>query len=96
MSTTYIESALADVRAQVASAQVAAVRAGGAAWTGAAADAAEVRRLDLLVGLRRCVDALDAVDQLVADVRRAEQAAPTCRAAALAGAGYALGPMVWP
>ncbi|ADG76287.1 hypothetical protein Cfla_3410 [Cellulomonas flavigena DSM 20109] len=73
MSTSVISAALADVRAQVWAAQVAVVRAGGATWAGRAADAAEGRRADLLGDLRRCLDALDAVDRLVVDARRAEQ-----------------------
>ena len=49
MSTTVIGSALTDVRAQVWSARAQVARAGGATWAGAAAEAAEVRRADLLL-----------------------------------------------
>lgn len=73
MSTTAVSAALADVRAQVWAAQVAVVRAGAATWAGRAADAAEVRRAGLLADLRRCLDALDAADRHLVDVRRAEQ-----------------------
>lgn len=73
MTTTPIAAALADVRAQVWAAQVAVVRAGAATWAGRAADAADVRRLDLLADLRRCLDALDTADRLLVDTRRAEQ-----------------------
>ena len=73
MSTTVIGSALADVRAQVWSARAQVARAGGATWAGAAAEAAEVRRADLLDVLRRCEEALDAADLLLTAVRRAEQ-----------------------
>lgn len=73
MTTTFIAAAVADVRAQVWAAQVAVVRAGAATWAGGAADAAEGRRQDLVVGLRRCLDALDAADRLVDAARRAEQ-----------------------
>lgn len=73
MSTAVIESVLADVRAQVWAAQATVARAGAVTWTGTAADAAEVRRTELLTALRRCADAVDALDGLVAAARRAEQ-----------------------
>ncbi|UZN03142.1 hypothetical protein [Cellulomonas sp. S1-8] len=73
MSTQVIDAALADVRATVWSAQVAVARAGAVTWTGVAADAAHDRRADLLTALRRCLDALDAVDRLAVAARRAEQ-----------------------
>ncbi|GIG41622.1 hypothetical protein [Cellulomonas phragmiteti] len=85
MSTTVISAALADVRAQVWAAQVAVVRAGAATWAGGAADAAEVRRADLLADLRRCLDALDAADRLVDVARRAEQQCVPGRAVVRAG-----------
>lgn len=89
-----LDSALADARAQVWAAQVAVVRAGAVTWTGTAAEAAEVRRTDLLAGLRRCLDALDDLDRLALAVRRAEQ---QCAAAApLVAAGYSPGAAVWP
>lgn len=73
MTTTAVGAALADVPALVHAAQVATVRAGGVTWTGAAADAADDRRTALLASLRTCLDALDAADRVLADVRRAEQ-----------------------
>jgi|GEM_PF-1401203 len=73
MSIQVIESVLAELRAHVWSAQVAVVRAGAVTWTGTAADAADVRRTDLLAALRRCLDALDAADRLAVVARRAEQ-----------------------
>lgn len=88
----FLDTALADARAQVWAAQVAVVRAGAVTWTGAAADAAEVRRTDVLAGLRRCLDALDDLDRLALAVRHAGQ---QCGAAPpLVGAGYS--PAVWP
>jgi len=83
MSTSHIESALADLRAQVCSAQVAVVRAGAVTWTGTAADAADARRTDLLVVLRRCLDALDTADRLAVAARRAEQQCVAGRGPAL-------------
>lgn len=93
MSTTAVSAALADVRAQVWAAQVAVVRAGAATWAGRAADAAEVRREDLLAGLRRCLDALDALDRVVVDARRAEQRCVVARPLVPAtGLGSAVAP----
>ncbi|MBO0898816.1 hypothetical protein J1G42_02420 [Cellulomonas sp. zg-ZUI222] len=73
MSTTVIESALADVRAHLTSAQVVVALTGAVTWTGTAADAAEARRTAVLTGVRACLAALDDVDRLLAAVRRAEQ-----------------------
>ncbi len=74
MSTTVIGSAIADVQEQLWCAQVAVARAGGVTWTGVAADAAEARRGDLLGTLRRCVQALEEAESLLAAVARAPQA----------------------
>ncbi|SFJ61249.1 hypothetical protein [Cellulomonas sp. KH9] len=73
MSTTVIESALADVRAHLAAAQVVVVGASAVTWTGAAADAADGRRTALLAAVRTCRAALDDADRLLAAVRRAER-----------------------
>ncbi|WP_046529542.1 hypothetical protein [Cellulomonas sp. FA1] len=86
MSSSVIGSALADVRAQVASARAAVLRSRAVTWTGTAADAADRRRGDLLTALRRCDEALDAADGVLEVARRAETQCVPGRPAGLASA----------
>ena len=82
MSTSVLTTSLAQVRAVVHAAQVAVVCAGAVTWTGTAADAAEVRRCELLASVRACLDALDDAERLLAVARRAEQLCVAGRAPA--------------
>ncbi len=73
MSSSLVVAALTELRALLWSAQVAVVRAGAVTWTGAAAEAADARRTDLLRALRTCLDAVEHADRLAQAARRAEQ-----------------------
>ena len=73
MTTSAVGPSLAEVRAALHTALVTVVRAGAVTWTGTAADAAETRRLALLLALRTCLQGLDDVERLAAAARRAEQ-----------------------